>query len=166
MENKLLHKIFLYITLATITFVAVYSLIIDYKFPEYQLNYFFTLFYLILSLNFLGGNSDKYDRKERLIWLIENKQNIFLYCILSASFSIIFINSGISSFKTALIIFSSLLFYSFSLFIFSKRITLILFWINFYLFAGVIIFSQFPCFHLDTISRYNPFGGLLVTLLA
>jgi len=164
MENKLLHKIFLYITLATVAFVAGYSLIIDYQFPEYLLNYLFSLFYLILSLNFIGGNSDISERKERLIWLFKNKQNIFLYCLLSSCFSIIFIHSGISIFKTALIILSASILYYFSMFIFARRITMILFWINFYLFAGIIIFSQFPDFNLDIISKYNPFGGLIVNL--
>jgi hypothetical protein len=164
MANKLLHRIFLFIALAAIAFIAIYSLVLDYQFPEYQLNYFYSLFYLILSINFLGDVLDSSDRQERLKTLFKGKLNIFIYCLLSACFSIIFIHSGIPFLKTTLIILISFLVYFYSMFVFNKKITQILFWINFYLFMGMIIISQFPQINLDVISRYNPFGGLIVTL--
>lgn len=159
-----MHKIFLYITLATLAFVAGYSIIIDFQFPGYLLNYFFSLFYLVLSLNFIGDMSDSSDTKEILKWLFINTQNIIIYCILSACFAVIFIHSGTPIVKTALIILSSFVAYFASMFIFGRKISQFLFWINFYLFAGIIILSQFPNIRLDVISRFNPFGGLFVTL--
>jgi hypothetical protein len=164
MRNKLLHKIFLFITLAAVLFIAIYSLVLDYQFSEYQLNYFYSLFYLILSINFLGDILDNSGLRVRLMTLFKGKQNIFIYCLLSACFSIIFIHSGIAIFKTTLIILSSFLIYFFSMIIFNRKTTQILFWINFYLFMGIIVISQLPKISLDTISRYNPFGGLIVTL--
>lgn len=164
MENKTLHTIFFLITVIVIIFIAGYSLVVDYKFPDNQMNYFFSLFYLVLALNFIGRNSDTLRWEGRLKCAIENWQNILLYCVLSACFSIILLHSGVSVIKTALIILIALIVFNFVLVICKRRITLILFWINFYLFAGMLVFSLIPEVTLDLISRYNPLGGLIVTL--
>jgi len=165
MENKFLHMIFLFITVIVIVFITGYSLIVDYKFPDNQLIYFFSLFYLVLALNFIGRNSDTVKWKERLNWIIEKWQNIFIYCVLSVCFSIILFHSGVTIIKTAIIILTALFVYNITLVIFKRRISLMLFWINFYLFAGMLAFSLIPEVSLDLISRYNPFGGLIVELI-
>jgi ABC-type multidrug transport system fused ATPase/permease subunit len=107
---------------------------------------------------------DNSDAKELLKKLFSDTKNIIIYCLLSACFAIIFIHSGKPIFKTSLIILSSFVAYFSSMFIVGRKITQILFWINFYLFTGIIILSQIPNISLDVISKYNPFGGLFVTL--
>jgi hypothetical protein len=164
MENKVLHRGFLFLTLATLAFVTVYSLIINYKFPEPLLNYFFSLFYLILSLNFMGNIADSSDSKERLKQLFKSSKNIFLYCLVSACFSIIFIHSGITVLKTSTIVLTSFGVYLFLMFVFNRKITQFLFWVNFYLFMGSLILGQLSNINFDLISKYNPLGGLFVTL--
>jgi len=164
MENKLFHRIFIIISLIALGFIAAYSLIRDYKFSSSLLIYYYSIFYLILALNFIGSDLQKSDRKNRLIWIITNKNNIIIYCIVTICYSIIFINSDIPILSTFLIVIISLIFYNFLFYYFNYRISLILFWISFYLFAGVIIFSQLPNFQLDLVSKFNPLGGLIVNI--
>jgi len=164
MGNKLLPKIFLYLSAASVAFIAVYSLIIDYKLSNDLLNYFFSLFYLVLSLSFIVEIPDSASREEKLNRLFKSPESLFLYCILSGSFSVIFIGSGLTYFRTALIIMTSLVLFDFSMYILSRRTTLILFWINFYVFAGMTALSHLTHLNIDLVSRYNPFGGLLITL--
>jgi len=165
MENNLLHKTFVILSVICIIFIAAYSLVIDYKFPHDQMNFIFSLFFLVLTLNFLGRNIKNEEKAERARSVFTDIQIIILYCILSACYSIILIHSGVSVVKTAMIILSALMFYNFILIIFRKSVSLILFWINFYLFMGMLVFSVLPGLPLDLISRYNPFGGLIVYLL-
>ena len=164
MVNKLVPKIFLYLSAASVAFIAVYSLFIDYKFSGDLLNYFFSLFYLVLSLSFIINIPDSARREERLNRLFKCPENIFFYCILSGSFSVIFIGSGLTCFRTALIILTSLVLFNVSLYILSRRTSLILFWINLYLFAGMTALSHLTHLNIDLVSKYNPFGGLLITL--
>jgi len=165
MTNKSLHRIFVIISTIGVMFLAVYSLIVNYKFPDEQLNFFFSLFYLIMALNIVGKISDHASTNERLRLILTDIQNIVLYCILSASFSVILIHSGISVIKTALIVFFALAFYNLTFTVFKRSITLILMWINFYLFMGLLVFSLIPGLPIDLISRYNPLAGLIVALL-
>jgi len=165
MEDKLLSKFFLYISVASVVFISLYSLFIDYKFSNDLLNYLFTLLYLILSLNFIVGTSDSANKKERLTRIFKSRESILLYCIMAGSFSVIFIRSGFGIFKTTLIILSSLALFDFSMYILNRRTTLIFFWINFYLFAGMTALSHLPHANIDLVSRYNPFGGLLITII-
>ena len=162
--NRLLGRIFLYIAAAMVVFMAVYSCIVNYKFPIEVLSYFYSLFYLVLSFSFLVGVPDSSSREERLNRLFKSPESIFFYCVLSACFSVILVRSGIDYFRTALIIATSLALYDFSMYILSRRTTLILYWINFYLFAGMTAFSHLPHINIDMLSKYNPFGGLLITL--
>jgi len=62
------------------------------------------------------------------------------------------------------VLISSLIFYYASLIFLSRKVTQLLFWINFYLFAGVFILTLVPGSRIDLLSGFNPFGGLFVTL--
>jgi hypothetical protein len=164
MKNIILHKISLYLSICLIGFIASYSLIIGYQFPEDQINYLFSLFYMVLSLNFLGGNLPIDNRQERIKLILTNTQSVIISCVLSILFALILIQSNVTIVKIFMILILSILVYYSTIIFLSRKVTLVLFWINFYLFMGIFVFSQFPDIEIDIISRVNPFGGLLITL--
>jgi hypothetical protein len=164
MKNIKLHKISLYVSICLIAFIAGYSLIIDYQFPEDQINYLFSLFYMVLALNFLGGDLTIDNRQERIRLILTNTRSVIISCILSILFALILIQSNMVIVKIFMILVLSILVYYSTIVFFNRKVTLVLFWINFYLFMGIYLFSQFPDFKIDMISRFNPLGGLLITL--
>jgi O-antigen ligase len=165
MKNTIFIKISLLLSLCLISFIAVYSLIIDYQFPQEQVNYLFSMLYLVLALNFLGQAAVPDNQKERLNLIILRTQNIIISCVLMIIYALILLQSKVSFGKIFLILLLSLLLYYSTLVFFKRKVTLFLFWINFYLFMGVFVFYQFPNFQIDFISKYNPFGGLIVNLI-
>jgi len=55
MNSKVYYWISLWIALLGVGFIAVYPLVTDFKFIQAQANWVFSLLYLTLCLNFLGG---------------------------------------------------------------------------------------------------------------
>lgn len=164
MKKSIFSKISLILSLCLVGVIAVYSLVTDYHFPLDQVNYLFSLFYLILSLNFLGEDQTLNNTKERIKIILTKIQSIIITCVLAILFSLILIQSDIGPIKIFIIIFLALVLFNLTTVIFKREITLILFWINFYLFMGIFILSQFPNLSVDLLSRFNPFGGLIVTI--
>jgi hypothetical protein len=68
-------------------------------------------------------------------------------------------------FKIFFVCATSILFNFVIVFIFNKKVLTYLFWINFYLFMIIFAFSQFSNFSIDLFSKYNPFGGLFLTII-
>jgi hypothetical protein len=165
MKNIILIKISLLLSLCVISFIAVYSLIIDYQFPQDQINYLFSLLYLVLALNFLGQDPVPDNQKERLNLILLKTQNIIISSVLTIIFALILVQSKVSFGKIFFILLLSLILYYSTLVFFKRKVTLFLFWINFYLFMGVFVFYQFPNFQIDFVSKFNPFGGLIVNLI-
>lgn len=165
MEKNIFHRISVRLSVVVIIYMAVYSSAVDYIFPADQLNFFFSLFFLVMALNFIGRNPAETIREIRMKSIFTDTQNILLYLILSACFSSVLIHSGVTVIRIALIILFSLVFYNLILIVLKKSVILILFWINFYLFMMMLVLSSMPGLYLDTISKYNPFGGLIVHLL-
>jgi DNA modification methylase len=164
MKNNILHRISLILAICLIGFIAGYSMLIDYQFPESQMNYIFSLFYLILTLNFLGRDATLLNLRERFKMVLSDTQSIIISCLLAIIFSLLLIQTKVAIGKIFIIVILSLLFYYTLILILSRKVNLILFWINFYLFMGVFVFSQLPNFQINMISKFNPFGGLLLTL--
>jgi len=165
MKNTILIKISLLLSLCLIGFIAAYSLIIDYQFPQDQVTYLFSLLYLVLALNFLGQELVLDNQKERINIILFKTQNIIISCVLTIIFALILMQSKISFGKIFFILLLSLLLYYSTLVFFKRKVTLFLFWINFYLFMGVFVFYQFPNLQIDFVSKFNPFGGLIVNLI-
>ena len=157
----------MWITILSVAFIAVYPLITDFTFTHEQANWVFSLLYLTLALNYLGVKQNEQDTSsERARKLFTNYYSIIISTFLIACFAIILGQSEISSVRIFLVLVCSLIFYYGSLIFLSRKVTQLLFWINFYLFAGVFILTQVPGSRIDLLSRFNPFGGLFVTLFA
>ncbi len=165
MKNMILHRISLIIGLLIVGFVVVYSFLINYTYTDSQINYLFSLFYLIFTLNILGNESSFESPNKRVISIFSNVQNIIVSCILAILFGLMLVKAEVPLVKVFLILFLAFIIYTTIIVLFNRKIILVLFWINFYIFMGVYVFSQIPGFTLDLLSRYNPFGGLLITLL-
>lgn len=166
MKKNIFFKGSLVLSICLVGLIAIYSLVTNYHFPPDQLNYFFSLFYLILALNFLGEDPSIDDRKERIKLIFTKTHSILISCVLAIFFSLILIQAEVTIGKIFIILVFSLVLYCTTLVFFKRGITLILFWINFYLFMGVFGFSQFPNFPIDLLSRFNPFAGLIVSVFA
>jgi hypothetical protein len=165
MKNNILINISLIISICIIGFVAVYSLIIDYAFTKEQVNYLFSLMYLVLALNFLYNKNYNDTIEERFKFIILKTKNIFISCVLTIIYALILAQSEVSLWKIFICLIMSLFIYLFSMVVFTRKVTLYLFWINFYLFMGVFIFLQFPNFQIDFLAKFNPLAGLIVNLI-
>jgi hypothetical protein len=167
MNSQVYHRISLWIAILGIAFLAVYPLATDFKYTPGQANWVFSLLYLTLCLNFLGGTKNEpetaYERAQRIF---SDIYSIIISTILTACFAIILGQSGISSVKVFLVLTCSLVLYYASFIFLSRRITQLLFWLDFYLFAGVFILTQVPGSRIDLLSRFNPFGGLFLALFS
>lgn len=165
MKTPVLHRISLVVTILSVAFIAFYPLITDFTFTPEQANWVFSLLYLSLCLNFLGGApNDQETSTGRAQRIFKDINSIIISTILIVLFAIILGQSEISSIRIFLVLVCSLVFYYASLIFLSRKVTQLLFWINFYLFAGVFILTQVPGSRIDLLSRFNPFGGLFVTL--
>ena len=165
MKNVQLHKTFTRLSVAGIIFIAVYASSIDYIFTHDQLNALFSMFFLVLALNYLGMTSENIQREKRVRVVFKDGMNIVLYCVLSACYSFMLIHSGVSVIKTALIIIVALAFFNLIFILLHRTILLILFWVNLYLFVMMRVLSEMPGFSIDPLSRFNPFGGMIVHLI-
>jgi hypothetical protein len=167
MNSKVYYRISLWITILGIAFIAVYPLVTDFTFTHEQANWVFSLLYLTLCLNFLGGKQNEPESASvRAQRIFKDKYSIIISTILTVCFAVILGQSEISSVRIFLVLICSLIFYYASFIFFSRKVTQLLFWINFYLFAGVFILTQVPGSRIDLLSRYNPFGGLFFTLFS
>jgi hypothetical protein len=165
MKNNILIKISLIISICIIGIVALYSLIINYEFNKEQVNYLFSLMYLVLALNFLYDNNYNDTLKERIKFIILKTQNILISSVLTIIYALILVQAEVSLWKIFICLIISLFIYLFSMVIFTRKVTLYLFWINFYLFMCVFIFIQFPNFQIDLLAKFNPLAGLIVNLI-
>jgi len=164
MKNKSYFIISLCFAVIAIAFIALYSLFIDYHFPQAITNNLFSVFYLVIFLNYLGFYNQEGDYKSKSGWIFTNFRSIILSTVMSAIFAIILNRTGIGIAGIFLILVCGLTLCYTTIILLKKQIVLIIFWINFYLFIGLLIFSQFPKIPLDMVLKFNPYGGLLVTL--
>lgn len=167
MNSQLYHRISLWMSILGIGFIAVYPLVIDFTFTLEQANWVFSLLYLTLCLNFLGGNQNEQETVSgRAQRIFKDKYSIVISTFLIVCFALILGQSDINSVIIFLVLICSLIFYYASLIFLRRKITQLIFWINFYLFTGIFILTQIPGSRIDLLSRFNPFGGLFLTLFA
>jgi len=165
MNKNVIINISVIISICVLGFIATYSLIIDYQFNKEQVNYIFSLFYLVLALNFLNNINEIDTREERFKLIFLKAQNIIISCILAILYALILVQSETSLWKVFICLILTFVIYLFALVIFTRKVTLYLFWINFYLFMGALIFIQFPNFKVDILAKFNPLAGLIVNLV-
>ena len=167
MNSQVYYLISMWIAILGVGFIAVYPLSTDFTFTPEQANWVFSLLYLTLCLNFLGGKQNEQETiSKRAQTLFTDKCRIIISTILIICFALILGQSEISSVSIILVLICSLILYYASLIFLSRKVTQLLFWLNFYLFMGVFILTQVPGSRIDLLSRFNPFGGLFVTLFA
>jgi hypothetical protein len=167
MNSQLYHRISLWLTILGIAFIAVYPLVSDFTFTHEQANWVFSLLYLSLCLNFLGGKHNEPETVSvRAQRIFKDKYSIIISTILIVCFALILGQSEMSFVRIFFALICSLIFYYASLVFLSRKVSQLLFWLNFYLFMGVFILTQIPGSRIDLLSRFNPFGGLFLTLFS
>jgi len=164
LKNIVFLTVSLCIAVLAISFIAIYPVFIDYHFPQAITNNLFSLFYLVIFLNYLGFYNADDDYKSKSGWIFTNFRSIILSTVMSAIFAIILNRTSIDIAGIFFILVCGLTLCYATIILLKKQVVLILFWINFYLFIALLIFSQFPKIPLDVVSKFNPYGGLLVTL--
>lgn len=164
MKKNVFFTVSLYFSVLAILFIAVYPLAIDYHFPKSITNNLFSLFYLVIFLNYLGCYDLEDDFESKSEWIFTNIRSILFSTVMSAIFAVILRRTDIGIAGIFFILACGLtLSYATIIFV-KKQIVLILFWINLYLFVGFLVLSQLPKIPLDIVSKFNPYGGLFVTL--
>lgn len=167
MKTHTIRQVSLWIILLVIGFIALFPMFKNEVITLAQANWIMSLLYLSLCLNhLLKDNVKSEDISARAIEIFTNKGNLVISTILIAEFALILSHSGISVIKVFFVLVCSLCFCYASFILLNKKISVILFWINFYLFALVFLFTQFPGIEINVLSRYNPFAGLFLTLFS
>ena len=88
MNSQVYHRISLWITILGVAFVAVYSLITYFSFTHEQANWVFSLLYLAICLNFLGGKHNKPETiSGRAHKVLKDKRNTIISTILVICFT-------------------------------------------------------------------------------
>jgi len=164
LKNNVFLTVSLFFAVLAISFIAIYPVFIDYHFPQAITNNLFSVFYLVIFLNYLGFYNQEGDYKSKSGWIFTNIRSIILSTAMSAIFAIILNRTGIGIAGIFLILVCGLTLCYATIILLKRQVVLIIFWINFYLFVGFLIFAQFPKIPLDMVSKFNPYGGLLVTL--
>jgi hypothetical protein len=164
MNNERISKISIWMTLLAILFIAVYPLFINYFFSKNVCALLFYLFYLILILNYLTLNKNEENYLSKIKWIGSNVNNLIINIIVIFLFGIIIVRSNINVGSAFLILFSSQVLLVITIVLLKRKILLILFWINFYLFMLTLISFQLPKIYFEFLSNVNPFGGLFIYL--
>jgi len=164
MNNEHFLNAGIWVTILAIVFIAVYPLLTDYFFSKNQCMLLFYLFYLTLFLNYLGNYKNDENHISKIKWIGSNFHSIIINALVISLFAVIITRSNINIVTAFLILlFSQILFVATITFL-KRRILTILFWVNFYLFAGTLIVSHLPAISLDIVTELNPYGGLFIFL--
>ncbi len=167
MNAQTVRQASLWLILLTILFIALFPLVRDVAISPAQANWIMSLLYLSLCLIHLRKyNWEDEDLPKRANSILADKGSLGISTILVFAFVLILNHSGLSVIRIFLVLLCSLSFCYASLIFLNRKTSMVLFWINFYLFSGVFVLIQFPGVKIDLLSGYNPFAGLFLTLLA
>jgi hypothetical protein len=165
MKNSKLINISILLCIVILGFISLYSIIIDFHFSKEQINFLFSLLYLVLALNFLKYDEIADNSKKRFELVIMKPQNILISCVLMVFYALILVQTEASVIRIFLCLVLSLLINLLAIVLFKRKITFYLFWINFYLFMVVFVILQFPNINMDILARFNPLAGLVSYLI-
>lgn len=150
-----------------VAFMAIYPVITGYIFPPQLANWIYSLFYPVLSINFLMGYEKTPDSMhDRADWLFNNPRSLLVSAFFIIMFFIILGRADIKICRILLIMCTSLITWGATTVICRRNITYALFMLNFWLFSGVFVLDFIWEAEYDTLSKFNPFGGLFITLFS